>query len=635
VTRPGHVWLDGSSRGALVGAGLTALLLIVLSAVLVLPGDRGLSGTAVVLLVSITLVTSLQVFIGNSGILSFGHVAFMGVGAYVTAVLTIPLAIRQTQLPDLPPVLAGTELGGLSAVLVAGTVCAVLGLVVGATLVRMPVNAVVMATLALLIVVFTVLLNWQSLTRGGQGVFGIPRLTTPPVALAAAILFVVIARLFKSSGVGLRLRASREDELAARAAGIDVPRVRLVAFTLSAGMMGAAGSLWALNVLAFDPDQFSFAMTFALLAMLVVGGKESVLGGVVGAVVVVVVTELLSRVEQGVTIGSFELPRITGTVQFALAAMIIASLIWRPDGLVGRREAEDMVPWLRRRLARKGRAVAPATPVGAPAAAAVREPAIVREPAAGRVPATAEPLLTATGVAKAFGGIRALAGVDVEIRAGEILGIIGPNGSGKSTLLNILSGITAPDAGLVTLRGQDITAGPSHRTARLGLTRTFQNIRLFDHLTVRENVASAYGARSAEVDRSLGVFGLEGLAESEADTLSYGQQRRLEILRALAMRPSIVLLDEPAAGMNEVESDVLMERIRAIARDDGCAVIIVDHDLRLITRLCDRIQVLETGRTLALGTPAAVVADPAVVAAYLGTGHGSGPTTSTVTAAGE
>ncbi len=616
-------WLDPSRQGALVGALLTSLLLVALTAVLVLPGDRGLSGTAVVLLVSVTLVTSLQLFIGNSGILSFGHVAFMGVGAYVTALSIIPVALRQTQLPDLPPLLASTELGGLSVVLVAGTVCAVLGLIVGATLVRMPVNAVVMATLALLIVAFTVMLNWTSLTRGGQGVFGIPRLTTPAVALGAAIVFVIVGRLFKSSGVGLRLRASREDELAARAVGIDVPMVRLASFTISAGLMGAAGSLWALNVLAFDPDQFSFAMTFALLAMLVVGGKESVLGGVVGAVVVVVITELLARVEQGVTIGTFELPRITGTVQFALAALIIAALIWRPDGLVGRREAEDLVPWIRKWFVRSR----------GPGVGSVPGPAPV--PAPGRAPLPAGPLLTGTGIAKAFGGIRALAGVDVEVRPGEILGIIGPNGSGKSTLLNVLSGITTPDAGRVILGDEDITAGPSHRTARLGLTRTFQNIRLFDHLTVRENIAAAHGARLEDVDRLLGAFDLTALAESEADTLSYGQQRRLEILRALAMRPSVMLLDEPAAGMNEVESDVLMESIRAIARDDGCAVIIVDHDLRLITRLCDRIQVLETGQTLAVGTPAAVVADPAVVAAYLGTGHGSGPTTSTAMAAGE
>ncbi|MFP5342805.1 MAG: ATP-binding cassette domain-containing protein [Candidatus Limnocylindria bacterium] len=603
--------IDPTRRDALAGGALTSLLLLALTVVLVLTGDRTLTATAVVLLVNVALVTSLQLFIGNSGILSFGHVAFMGVGAYTTALLTIPVAVRQDQLPELPSVLLGFELGVVPAVLVAGAVCAVLGFVVGAVNVRMSVNAFVMATLALLIVAYTVMLNWASVTRGGQGVFGVPRLTSPEVALAAAVLLVVLGRLFKASGIGLRLRASREDELAARAAGIDVQRVRLLSFTLSAGLMGAAGSLWALNVIAFDPGQFSFAMTFALLAMLVVGGRESVLGAVLGAVVVVVITEVLSRVEQGVSIGSFELPRITGTVQFALAALIIVSLIWRPEGLVGRREAEDLVPWVRRRLARVTARAALASPATSP---------LPTSTASALSPAVDGPLLTGRGIAKAFGGVQALDGVDVEIRAGEILGVIGPNGSGKSTLLNILSGVTEPDVGRVTLGGVDITGRPAHLTARRGITRTFQNIRLFDHLTLRENVMAPHGARREEVDRLLASLDLADLADSEADTLSYGKQRRLEISRALATRPSVVLLDEPAAGMNEAESDVLLESIRAIARHRGCAVIIVDHDLHLITRLCDRIQVLETGRTIAVGGPREVVADPAVQAAYLGTG---------------
>lgn len=595
--------LDRAHRDALVGSALTGLLLVVLTVGLVASGDPGLSGTAVVLLVSVTLVTALQLFIGNSGILSFGHVAFMGVGAYVTALLTIPLAVRGTQLPDLPAAIAGVELGLLPAVGVAAATCAVLGLVAGAVLVRMPVNALVMATLALLIVAFTLMVNLPDLTRGGQGVFGVPRLTDPAVALVAAVLFVFIARLFKASGVGLRLRATREDELAARAAGIDVPRVRLAGFVLSAALMGAAGSLWALNVVAFDPGQFSFAMTFSLLAMLVVGGKESVLGAVVGAVVVVAITELLSRVEQGIAIGSFELPRITGTVQFALAALIIIALVWRPDGLVGRREAEDLLG--RRQATGLSRA----------------EPAVATDAVAA--PTGDGFVLTGSGLSKAFGGVQALADVDIELRAGEILGVIGPNGSGKSTLLNVLSGVTAPDSGRVVLRGEDITGLPSHVVARRGLTRTFQNIRLFSHLTVRENVLAAHGSSPAGADRSLAALDLADVAAREADTLSYGRQRRLEIARATSIQPSVVLLDEPAAGMNEDESDVLMHDIRAMARDHGCAIIIIDHDLRLIMQLCDRIQVLETGRTLAIGAPDAIVSDPAVVAIYLGDAVGT------------
>ena len=295
---------------------------------------------------------------------------------------------------------------------------------------------------------------------------------------------------------------------------------------------------------------------------------------------------------------------VTGTVQFALAALIIVSLIWRPDGLVGRREAEDLVPGLRRRLAAvdiKPKADAKPVPDEIDTAAAIHEP-----------------LLVATGITKSFGGIHALAGVSLEIRPGEILGLIGPNGSGKTTLLNVLSGITAPDAGQVLLQGVDITGKSSFATARSGLARTFQNIRLFSHLTVRENVWAPHGSQPVEVERLLTSLNLAALGESEADTLSYGMQRRLEIARAMATQPTVILLDEPAAGMNESESDVLMEDIRTLARVYGCAIIIIDHDLRLITRLCDRIQVLEIGRTLAMGSPQSVVANPAVMAAYLG-----------------
>ena len=621
-------WDDVPYRDAIVGSGITSLILVALTAAVVISGDNSLAGTVVVLLVSVALVTSLQLFVGNSGILSFGHVAFMGVGAYVTALTTIPAAVRETQLPNLPAFVQGIELGLVPAILVAAASAAVIGFLVGSVLVRMNVNAFVMSTLALLIVVFTVMVNWMDVTRGGQGVFAIPRLTDPLVAVVGAMLFIVVARLFKASGTGLRLRASREDELAARAAGIDVPRVRLVGFVLSAAMMGAAGSLWAMNVIAFDPDQFSFAMTFSLLAMLVVGGRESVLGGVLGAGVVVVLTELLSRVEQGVTIGSVELPRIAGTVQFALAVLIIVSLVWRPDGLVGRREAEDLLPRRRSPSApRPNAAGATPTRTGATAGPATTADGTARRDGPAEQPD--RPVLAARGISKSFGGVRALADVDLELRAGEILGVIGPNGSGKSTLLNVLSGVTSPDAGEVRLHGVDITGASSHRTARRGLARTFQNIRLFGHLTVLENAMAPHGSRPEVVRDSLVALDLADVRRRQADTLSYGKQRRLEIARATATRPAGLLLDEPAAGMNEAESDVLMEDIRSIARDEGCAIVIIDHDLRLIMRLCDRIQVLETGRTLAVDTPDRIIANPAVQAAYLGDMTGLGLETGT------
>jgi len=304
----------------------------------------------VIFLINVTLVLSLQSFVGNSGILSFGHVAFMGVGAYVTAWLTIPVEQKAQQLPDLPGWLATAEWGLLPTVVAGGFVAAALAAFVGIVLVRMTVNAMVMATLALLLVMTTLWINWTALTRGASGVIGIPREITPLIAIGAAVVFTVITRLFKGTRVGLQLRASREDELAASSSGVNVRGVRYTAWILSAFLMGAAGSLWAFNIIAFDPGQFSFAITFALLAMLILGGRESVLGAIVGAGLISLVTDVFSRVEQGISFGSFEIPRITGTVQFVIALIIILVLIFRPDGVVGRREIEDFVPALARGL---------------------------------------------------------------------------------------------------------------------------------------------------------------------------------------------------------------------------------------------------------------------------------------------
>ena len=246
--------------------------------------------------------------------------------------------------------------------------------------------------------------------------------------------------------------------------------------------------------------------------------------------------------------------------------------------------------------------------------------------ATAEVPAASPHLLEAIAVSKHFRGVHALDGVSLEVAEGEIVGLIGPNGSGKTTLLNVLSGVYAPTAGTIRCDGREVEGFRPNRIAHMGVGRTFQNIRLFGHLTVRQNVevGSVSGQATkgvdhrADVDRLLGRFGLTASADVQALNLPYGAQRRVEIARALAGRPNFLLLDEPAAGMNEAESDKLLETIMGVRAEFGCGILIVDHDLRLIMRLCESIHVLAEGKTLAKGTPEEVRQDPTVIEVFLG-----------------
>jgi branched-chain amino acid transport system ATP-binding protein len=250
-------------------------------------------------------------------------------------------------------------------------------------------------------------------------------------------------------------------------------------------------------------------------------------------------------------------------------------------------------------------------------------------------------VLEAVGLGRAFGGVVALRDYAIRIEAGDLIGLIGPNGAGKTTVFNLLSGVFRPDAGRIYWQGADVTDRPTHALARLGLARTFQNIRLFPELSVIENVMAGLHMRHGEgllatllglarfrraeaairrrAEETLELAGLEALASIRAGDLAYGDQRRVEIARALATEPRVLLLDEPAAGMNPSETQAVVALIRRVHADLGIAVLVVEHDMRLIMNLCRRIQVLDRGRFLAAGTPEEIQAHPAVVAAYLGT----------------
>ncbi|MFL5841782.1 MAG: ABC transporter ATP-binding protein [Thermoleophilaceae bacterium] len=235
-------------------------------------------------------------------------------------------------------------------------------------------------------------------------------------------------------------------------------------------------------------------------------------------------------------------------------------------------------------------------------------------------------MLAANNIVKRFGGVTALAGVDLELQRGEVLGLIGPNGSGKTTLVNCISGVLEIDSGEISLDGKTMTRSARARRARAGLARTFQTPRLFGDLTVRENVAvglNALASRSARggelVDSLLGRLELEDLSRNVVSSLPYGYQRRVEIARALAGGPSVLLLDEPAAGLNDGETAELRSLLHDIRRDDDCAIIVIDHDMSLIMGVSDRIQVLDEGRVIFMGAPEDAFKQRHVVEAYLGT----------------
>jgi branched-chain amino acid transport system permease protein len=610
------LFAPGRLRTSILGWAVLAVPLVVVGVLVRSSGSSLAETTLLSFYLDAILVLGFQVFTGDTGIISFGHVAFMGIGAYTAALTTIPTTVKLTQLPTLPHWLANVQVGLIGSVLLGAAFAAIVAAILGGALVRMRESAMAMGTLALLVVGNSVLSNWSSLTRGTIGIYGIPSNTSAWVALAGLVTIVLVARLYRFSRPGLHVQATREDPLAAAASGINVPVSRFGAWVLSAAIMGAGGALWAQAFVAFGPDEFFFDSTFALLAMLVIGGRASVTGAVVGAAIVTLVEDTLGQIEQGGTVVGISIPHFPGLVRFSIALLIILTLVFRPQGLFGRWEADDVLRklrarWLRRRPVPTGSEPEP-EPVEAVVTAEVERPQEATR-------ATEEPVLVAEGISKAFEGLRAVSDVGITVRPGEIVGLIGPNGSGKTTLLNVLSGVYAPDAGSVELLGRDVTGAPAYRIARSGIARTFQSIRLFPELTVLENVeAAAVGSDGGEVDRLVRTMMLEPVLGELAGNLSYGVQRRAEIARAGVRRPSLLLLDEPAAGMNEAESDELLASIHAIRDHLGCAVLIVDHDLRLIMQLCERIQVLSEGRTIAVGSPEEVASDPQVIEAYLG-----------------
>ena len=537
----------------------------------------------------VSLSTSWALLSGFAGYFSLGHAAFFGVGMYTTATLTTKFGV-----PFLATVPA------------AGAMAALLGVGIGAVvfrLKRLRGELFALLTLAVTFVIATIILNTP--IDGGGGVFmsavplpaimGSPTGTIYVLGFAMCVLTLAIAWWVAHSRLGMGLFAIHDDEDVAEAKGVPTFRYKLVAFALSAGIAGAVGGIHAMYV-GFLTVGGTFELTVPLYVVLmsVLGGSRSWFGPAVGATVI---TTLLYAFISG---GEAMIGR-------ALVGLILViAILWLPDGIV---------PAVQKRWrARQGREARPAVPAVVPGAPAVAH-------ALGE-----HNILEVREVTKRFGGLQALDGVNLDVREGEILGLVGPNGSGKTTLINAISGFYPPTTGTIAVDGVQIGHLPAHEIAGRGVARTYQIPRPIVNMTVHDNVALAatFGGpprTAAEIrDEAVHWIAFTGLAGKEAALpaeLNLHERKFLELARALAARPKLLLLDEVLSGLNPAEVDNAIRLVRAI-RAQGATIVFVEHLMRAVVELSDRIAVLNQGKLFALGAPREVMRDPRVISIYLG-----------------
>ncbi len=572
------------------------------------------------MLIDAIAVVGLQVYIGNTGVLSFGHIGFGAVAGYTFAILAISPERKARWIPDAPWGLTEVQVSPLLATIAAVAMALAVAVIIGIGLARSGAQsgavAATVITLALLFVTHEVAANWTSLTGGNRAPlsFGIGKTLDSRLPIFAVLLGAIIAaRLFAQSRVGRLAHAAREDNLAARAVGVNPAVQQMAALLISVAVVAMGASLRVFEIGNMTPRFFFFEYTLLTLVMLIVGGRNSVSGAIVGVVIITAGREFTRRVAtEGYELFGLGLDGTPanwifreGLPTIFLGLAMLGFMILRPNGLLDDWELDG---WAFRRF--RATSDEPERP----------------EPLSHQQPAT----ITTDDLTVDFGGFRALDNAAITASTGEIVGLIGPNGAGKTTLVNVITGMVEPTGGSVKLDHLDLTASPAHEISRAGLVRTFQNLRLFSALTVRENVEAAALAnrsdgdqqRAVDVDAYLSAVGLWDLRDRRAGELDYGNSRRLELARAAAAGPRFLLLDEPTSGMSDAESLAMIEQVRSIAELIDAGVLVIDHDLNFITGISDRIYVLDRGRIIADGTPAEVQANPLVQAAYLGSSAG-------------
>jgi branched-chain amino acid transport system permease protein len=532
-------------------------------------------------------VLGMTVVLGYTGQINLAQAAFFGFGAYGAALGTLTLGLNFW---------LATLLGVFSAGLAGG--------ILGLTTLRLGGHYLAMITISFQQIFDLVAVNWVELTHGPDGIAGIPRpsvfgypLTEDRayLVMCAVALYAMIVLVWLLPGLrlGRAMRAVRENELAAEVVGVHTLRVKVIAFTLSAVLGGVGGALYAGGFAYVSPDNFNFARSIEFLTMVLLGGAQSPFGAALGTTLLILLPEWLRFLKE------------IYLAAYGIAVILI--MVFMPEGIWG----------ILRNTWQKFRPVAPPAKIHFP-------------PLQLDIAATGDTaILKLEGLQKHFGGLRAVDGIDLEVKRGTVHALIGPNGSGKTTTLNVVNGIYRPTGGRILINGADMTEAPPHERAANGLGRTFQNIRLFPALSALENVmvgaqrennAIAPG-NAALRERAMSALEFVGLADQAGAivrSLPYGYQRYVEIARALAGHPKLLLLDEPGAGLNQTEKGELVQLLMRLRSGHGLTVFLIDHDMGLVEKVSDTITVLNFGKKIAEGTPEEVLRHPDVIAAYLG-----------------
>jgi branched-chain amino acid transport system permease protein len=543
------------------------------------------------------LSAGLNLVVGYAGQIAIGWVAMLTLGAYTTAALA---AGR----------IGGVEWHPYLALLAGGAMGAVFGVIVGLPALRLRTFYFAMTTLGFATIVTQVALAWKDVTGGGVGTPGpvFPWPFDPEwgfyyFCFILAALATWITANIGSSRYGRALVAIRDAEVAAEASGIAKPKLLMLVFLLAGGLGGIAGGLFASLQSYITPDAFTFEMSVLFFIGILIGGRGSILGPIIGTIVLTALPEFAAPLVQWST--------------FLYAALLLVIVLVIPGGIA------DLLDYKNRRPLEQHREIVP------------RPELLTRLLDAPN----SQGAIALSDIRLHFGGVRAIDGLDLEIRSGEVHGLIGPNGSGKTTTLNVISGYYRPGTGQMSLNGVALPFESPHVRAGHRIARTFQTPRLVGAASVLENVMIGGTVRGqatfaeamlalprhwrderqlrAAALLALSTVGLESLADVRADRLQHSELRFMEIARALMLRPAFLLLDEPAAGLSAEEIRRLGALIKAISRE-GTGVLLVEHHADLIFDICDRVTVLNLGKTLAAGTPAEIRSHREVVSAYLG-----------------